>query len=705
VTKAGTGTGTITSDPTGVSCPGDCREPYWKNEVVTLTATPADSSMFNGWSEGCTGTQSTCLVTMKAAKTVKAKFVQKSTWDTLNGSSWSLPGSGTVATISWVDREGAAIQSEAFSGQIQIIVDPAILSTSEVESMVSANGGAVFARLPVLGLYWANVAAGSEASFIAALRDSVTDVFPNLAASGKVTQEESLPTNYNYSATNTTPVPVGSGNLIIDNLGSVLCINCPIADGQTPLFIQMDAGTNQVVLDPNGQFVTTDDYTEAASHGDVVNYYSTNEYMLSNNSNVNVCTGECANPNSDEYGDIPLSNMYLGVAAAIQGSDKIDEPATINFSLGPGEYEAGEKEGWETYNLTNNWSSFSSLLAVLDSGVKGTDEAMLVLAAGNGSTDIARMLVTEMTLHPASSKQVLVVGALDSSGNIADYSNYSTYTEGMIYVKVDGMTDAGIPVAGTSFAAPQIQYLVNKIREGRPDLTPEQIRQIIFNAGLAPRQEVRTPKGGLVSVPVISNPLSASTLTTALNIANTLFPPSGATFKLTVTKSGTGNGTVTANPPGLTYPAGTVVALAATPAGDSTFAGWSGACSGTGGCVVAMGSNQAVNAKFFFGTKPTCIYTYTEWSECQPDNTQTREVISSSPEGCIGDPVLTQSCIYEDNTCCSCIFDVYCTVYGPGGCWYCHNSIYVDDVCVAPEGYLNAPGACTCDPELYVVCE
>jgi hypothetical protein len=315
------------------------------------------------------------------------------------------------------------------------------------------------------------------------------------------------------------------------------------------------------------------------------------------------------------------------------------------------------------------------------------------------------MLVTEMTMHPASSSQVLVVGALDSSGNIADYSNYSTYAEGMVYVKVDGMTDAGIPVAGTSFAAPQIQYLVNKIREGRPDLTPEQIRQIIFDAGLAPRQEVRTPKGELIRVPVISNPLSAATLTAALNIANALFPPSGATFKLTVTKSGTGSGTVTANPPGLTYPAGTVVSLSATPAGGSIFAGWSGACSGSGGCVVAMGSNQAVNANFSISEQPECIYTYTEWSECQPDDTQTREVISSSPEGCIGTPVLTQSCTYVDNTCCACVFDIYCTEpYGPGGCWYCHNSTYVDDVCEAPYGYLTKPGACTCDPVFYEVC-
>ena len=41
---------------------------------------------------------------------------------------------------------------------------------------------------------------------------------------------------------------------------------------------------------------------------------------------------------------------------------------------------------------------------------------------------------------------------------------------------------------------------------------------------------------------------------------------------------------------------------------------------------------------------PPCTYTYSDWSACQPNNTQTRTVISSSPPGCGGTPVLTQSC-------------------------------------------------------------
>lgn len=58
-----------------------------------------------------------------------------------------------------------------------------------------------------------------------------------------------------------------------------------------------------------------------------------------------------------------------------------------------------------------------------------------------------------------------------------------------------------------------------------------------------------------------------------------------------------------------------------------------------------------------------------------------------------------------DDRCCACNFDVYCTEFGSGGCWYCNHARYdANNVCPAPEGYLTSPGACTCDPTLYQVC-
>src|SRR5262245_58444064 len=77
-------------------------------------------------------------------------------------------------------------------------------------------------------------------------------------------------------------------------------------------------------------------------------------------------------------------------------------------------------------------------------------------------------------------------------------------------------------------------------------------------------------------------------------------------YTVSVTKTGNGSGTVTSSPSGIncgggcsgSYPGGTSVTLTATPAAGSTFAGWSGTCSGTGPCTVLGNSAVAVTATF-----------------------------------------------------------------------------------------------------------
>jgi hypothetical protein len=86
-------------------------------------------------------------------------------------------------------------------------------------------------------------------------------------------------------------------------------------------------------------------------------------------------------------------------------------------------------------------------------------------------------------------------------------------------------------------------------------------------------------------------------------------------YLLTVTKSGTGTGTVTSSPAGINcgsrcshaFADGTSVTLTATPAGGSSFSGWTGACSGTGGCTVTMSQARAVGAGFTKTAAAACI--------------------------------------------------------------------------------------------------
>jgi len=76
VSKDGTGSGTVTSNPPGIDCGVDCTESYTNGTSVTLTASAASGSVFAGWSGGgCTGT-GTCTVTMDADTAMTATFNQ-----------------------------------------------------------------------------------------------------------------------------------------------------------------------------------------------------------------------------------------------------------------------------------------------------------------------------------------------------------------------------------------------------------------------------------------------------------------------------------------------------------------------------------------------------------------------------------------------------------------------------------------------------
>lgn len=85
VALGGTGTGTVSSSPSGISCPSTCSAPFSAGTQVTLTETPATNSYFVGWSGGaCSGTNPTCLVTLNASQQVMATFNISQTVSVLN---------------------------------------------------------------------------------------------------------------------------------------------------------------------------------------------------------------------------------------------------------------------------------------------------------------------------------------------------------------------------------------------------------------------------------------------------------------------------------------------------------------------------------------------------------------------------------------------------------------------------------------------
>jgi len=98
------------------------------------------------------------------------------------------------------------------------------------------------------------------------------------------------------------------------------------------------------------------------------------------------------------------------------------------------------------------------------------------------------------------------------------------------------------------------------------------------------------------------------TMSQARNVTagfSSLAPPP-ASYQLTIDDRGTGLGTVTSTPAGIncgddciqSFAAGSSVQLTAKPAAGSVFAGWGGACSGTGTCTVTMSQARTVTVQF-----------------------------------------------------------------------------------------------------------
>jgi hypothetical protein len=85
VTLSGTGQGTVTSNPSGISCAPACSASFALGAQVVLTEVPGANSLFSGWSGGvCSGTSPTCTVTMNTNTPVTATFGTQNTISVLN---------------------------------------------------------------------------------------------------------------------------------------------------------------------------------------------------------------------------------------------------------------------------------------------------------------------------------------------------------------------------------------------------------------------------------------------------------------------------------------------------------------------------------------------------------------------------------------------------------------------------------------------
>lgn len=108
VSKTGNGTGTVTSSPAGINCGSTCSAGYVSGTVVTLTAVAGTGQNFGGWFAGpCSGT-GTCVVTVTAATSVTANFLDEVAPNTTIDSGPTSPSSDPTPTFTFSSDDPTA---------------------------------------------------------------------------------------------------------------------------------------------------------------------------------------------------------------------------------------------------------------------------------------------------------------------------------------------------------------------------------------------------------------------------------------------------------------------------------------------------------------------------------------------------------------------------------------------------------------------
>ena len=492
VQKAGSGGGTVSSSPNGITCGSTCSASFSGGMQLTLTATPDSASTFTGWSGACTGTSS-CVVTLGADTSITATFDHAAAPVPLTVTT-SGSGSGTVTS----DPSGINCPGTCTSN---------FASGTQVTLTATAASGSTFAG-------WSGACTGTTTCVV------------TLSAATPVTAEfdSSGPPPAQLTVTTTGS---GTGTVTSNPTG----ISCP--------------GTCSANF-PSGTQVTL---TAAAASGSTFTGWS------------GACTG--------------TSTCVVTMSAATTVTANFDISTTPPVQL------AVTTTGTGTGTVTSNPSGISCPGTCSASFPSGT-QVTLTATAASGSTFAGWTGACTGTS----------TCTLTLTANTTVNAEFDTSTVPPVQLTVT-TTGSG---AGTVTSNPSGISCPGTCSANFPSGT-----QVTLTATAASGSTFAGWTGACTGTSTCTLTLTANTTVNAEFDAST--PPP---VQLTVTTTGSGTGTVTSNPTGIScpgtcsanYPSGTQVTLTAAADSGSTFAGWSGACSGTSTCTLTLTANTSVGAEF-----------------------------------------------------------------------------------------------------------
>ncbi|MFO1412435.1 MAG: IPTL-CTERM sorting domain-containing protein [Burkholderiales bacterium] len=145
LTVIGDPAGTVTSSPGDIDCGSTCQQTFAAGTVITLTAQPEQDALFVEWRGACTGSSTTCTVTLNQSATVTAVF----------GMPAAAPPANHVLSV--VTSGGGAVTSAPSGIQCGSACTASFPSSANVVLTAAPAGGGVFAG-------WSGACSGTAAT-------------------------------------------------------------------------------------------------------------------------------------------------------------------------------------------------------------------------------------------------------------------------------------------------------------------------------------------------------------------------------------------------------------------------------------------------------------------------------------------------------------------------------------------------------------
>lgn len=586
------GNGTVTSSPAGIDCGSDCSETYASQTKVTLSAVADAGSTFIGWGGACSGNAS-CVVTMKQATTVSASFASDgriavsiipggrdySGDPTYSGKVTSAPAGIDCGDVCSADfRYGSSVTLSAAP------IDPATTrfvgwsgcpSPSGSTCTISANGAppTVYATFSMRILWTLTV--------------TVPDISDG--ASGRIV---SSPSGIDCQDGSTCSASFDSGTSVVLS---------PVSnDGTATLYSWGDAcdgtaaSSSCVVDGPDASVTATFGPTRYALNVTISGLGGSSGSVAAADGSLSCSSGTC-------------SANYL---------------ANTTVSLTATEAEGSRFSGWSgacrstTPTCVVSMTQIRNVTATFDrpqvlTVLKGGSMTGSVTSSPVGIDCAAECLSASATF--AYGESVTLTAVASSDATFAGWSGASCGLQTTCVVRVTSTMSVT-----ASFVPPSSTVTVSKRSvdggTGSVASTPTGIScgpnsscaPVVFATGST--VELRaTPQKDSVFLGWEGDCTGTSTCVLTIdgpkNVTAVFARPTVTVTKVLVAGA---SGTVTSSPRGIscgttckaTFSPNATVTLKAAAGTGSTFAGWTGACTGLGDCVVRADGTLSVQATF-----------------------------------------------------------------------------------------------------------